>query len=79
VFVEAALSGALLVCLLLMSVLAGGAGGATAVTSGNLVRNGGAEVGAAAVDDAHVVAPAGWTTTGVFTAVRTYSLEPRTV
>jgi hypothetical protein len=46
------------------------AAGMPTIISGNLVRNGGAEIGGAAPDASHVVRPAGWTTTGSFTAVK---------
>lgn len=40
------------------------------IVSGELIRNGGAEAGGAAADAAATVAPAGWKTTGNFTAVK---------
>ncbi len=46
------------------------AAAASAALSPNLVSNGGGETGSAATSDAQVVAPAGWTTTGNFTAVK---------
>jgi hypothetical protein len=45
------------------------AGGRTALVSANLLRNGGAEIGPAAVDDRQTVAPTGWQTTSKFTSV----------
>ena len=43
---------------------------AIAATTGNLVANGGAEVGATGDSDAAIVVPQGWTTSGNFTAVK---------
>ncbi|MEI8104806.1 MAG: hypothetical protein WCH31_03050 [Actinomycetes bacterium] len=43
---------------------------ALAASAGSIVVNGTAEVGPVATDDANVVAPQGWTTTGSFTGVR---------
>ncbi len=43
---------------------------AASAAMGNAVRNGNAESGRAATSDSSVVAPAGWKTTGKFTAVR---------
>lgn len=40
------------------------------IVSGNLVHNGGAEIGGAAPGASQVVRPAGWKTTGSFTAVK---------
>jgi hypothetical protein len=60
--------GATLFLVLLGSVTATAAG-TPGMVSGNLVRNGGAEVGGAATDSSRVVAPASWKTTEGFTAV----------
>ena len=49
--------------------LAAVAGGRTALVSANLVRNGGAEIGPAAVNDLQTVVPARWQTTSKFTSV----------
>jgi len=43
---------------------------AASAVMGNAVRNGNAESGKAAAGDSSIVAPAGWKTTGNFTAVR---------
>src|SRR5438445_2881617 len=49
--------------------LAAVAGGRTALVSANLLRNGGAEIGPAAVNDLQTVVPDGWQTTAKFTSV----------
>ena len=49
--------------------LAAVAGGRTALVSANLLRNGGAEIGPAAVNDLQTVIPDGWQTTAKFTSV----------
>jgi hypothetical protein len=49
--------------------LAAVAGGRTALVTANLVRNGGAEIGPAAVNDVQTVVPTGWQTTSKFTSV----------
>lgn len=49
--------------------LVGAAGASASVKSGNLVKNGKAEVGAAGADGTQTVTPPRWTTTGPFTEV----------
>jgi hypothetical protein len=62
-FTVAAVASALLATVLTTALAA-----SSAVTTPNIVRNGGAELGPAAPDDSHVVVPRGWTTRGMFTA-----------
>lgn len=49
---------------------AAAATGGASIVSANLVHNGGAEIGGAAADSSHAVAPVGWRTTAMFTALR---------
>jgi hypothetical protein len=49
--------------------LLGAATASAAVTSHNLITNGGGELGQAASDNTQIYAPTGWKTTGQFTAI----------
>ena len=51
-------------------IAAASTGAAFGGHSGNLILNGGAELGAAGTDDSAIVAPQGWSTLGHFTAVK---------